>query len=272
MKPEISVIIPTYNRAHVLKRAMDSVLAQVGAELELIIVDDCSTDHTQDLVAGYTDERVKYIRMEQNGGPAKARNLGVTYAMGDYIAFQDSDDEWCPLKLQKQLQIFKTSQTDIGMVYCYFCKKFPNKEVVYPPEDVPMEQKSGQVFGTLLYSPLVGTPTMLIPRRVWIEMNGFTEGLRCFEDWELTMRIAQKYPIILVDEVLVTVYQSENSLIMDGTSAISADFYIYQKFYEYYKTDEMKKEKLNRISQKVRTLEEFEAYRQGIQRTMGVKI
>lgn len=272
MRPEVSVVIPTFNRAHVLKRAMDSVLNQQEADVELIVVDDGSTDETEKLVLSYSDERVRYLYGGQNAGPARARNLGAAKAKGDYIAFQDSDDEWLPGKLQKQLQAIRSDETGAGMVYCSFLKKFPDKEVLYPPADMPKEMKSGKVFETLLFRPLVGTPTMLIPRKVWKEMNGFTEELKCFEDWELTMRIALRYPVLLLEEPLVTVYSLGESLITDSTRAIEADFYMFRKFYDYYTTDDMKKEKLNKIAARVRTAEDFEAYRKGMQDTLGIRM
>lgn len=272
MKPKVSVIIPTYNRAHTLKRAMNSVLQQEDVNLELIVVDDGSTDNTKELVESYSDTRVRYLSCSQNNGPSKARNLGAATAQGVYIAFQDSDDEWSLQKLKKQLQVFDTAQGNIGMVYCSFVKRYSDREVTYPPVDVPRQYKSGRIFDTLLFRPLVGTPTMLIPRKVWDEMQGFQEELRCFEDWELTMRIAEKYSIAFVDEPLVTVYESTNSLIVDSTKAIEADFYMFREFYEYYKKDEMKKEKLDRIASRVRCEKDFEAYRQGMQQTLGVQM
>lgn len=272
MNPKVSVIIPTYNRAHVLKRAMDSVLSQEEVELELIVVDDGSTDETKELVSGYQDERVRYIRAEKNGGPARARNLGAKEAKGDFIAFQDSDDEWRPLKLKKQLELFEGDGTGAGMVYCCFQKKFPDREIIYPPQDMPKEMKSGQVFETLLFRPLVGTPTMLIPKAVWQEIEGFNEELRCFEDWELTMRIAKRYPILLLEEPLVNVYFSGESLITDSVKAIEADFCILQKYFTYYHTDEMKKEKLNQIAARVRTEADFDAYRRGMQEVFHVNM
>lgn len=272
MKPEVSVIIPTYNRAHVLKRAMDSVLNQTERSLELIVVDDGSTDGTKDLVTAYSDVRVRYLHVRENMGPSRARNLGALQAEGEYIAFQDSDDEWHERKLEKQLQLFREDKTGAGMVYCSFCKRYEDKEVRYPPENLPWEMKSGKIFPTLLYRPLAGTPTILIPKTVWQEMNGFQEALKCFEDWELTMRIALRYPVLLLDEPLVTVYSMGESLITDSVRAIEGDFYIFGKYLEHYRTDEMKKEKLDRIATRVRTPEDFEAYRRGMQETLGVRM
>ena len=99
----ISVIIPTYNRASLLPRALDSVLRQTWEDLEVIVVDDASRDDTPQVMAACTDPRVRYIRLEKNSGACVARNTGVAQARGEWIAFQDSDDLWLPEKLEKQM-------------------------------------------------------------------------------------------------------------------------------------------------------------------------
>lgn len=271
MKPVVSVIIPTYNRAHILRRAIDSVLAQESISLELIVVDDGSTDETAELMKEYTDRGVSYFVMPQNGGPAKARNYGVSKARGEYIAFHDSDDEWHPTKLRKQLNALEQADGNIGLVYCSFIKKFTDRDVLYPPAEMPMDMKTGTVLDTLLFMPLVGAPTMLVPRAVWEDVQGFREELRCFEDWEFTMRIAARYKVLFVDEVLVTVYQSEDSLVVNSVNAIRGDFYMLKEFYDCYGTDELRQEKLNRISKRVRTREDFDAYCKGLADVMGLE-
>ena len=101
--PVVSVIIPTYNRAHLIGRAIRSVLDQTYQDWELIVVDDASTDDIPGIVKGFTDGRVKYIRHDENKGAAAARNTGIQAARGAYIAFLDSDDEWLPEKLERQV-------------------------------------------------------------------------------------------------------------------------------------------------------------------------
>ena len=100
---KISVIIPTYNRAKELKRSVESVLAQTYDNFELIIVDDGSKDNTQEVIASIPDERIRYIKLEQNRGAAGARNEGVRASKCDLIAFQDSDDIWREEKLERQM-------------------------------------------------------------------------------------------------------------------------------------------------------------------------
>ena len=107
--PSVSVIIPTYKRAHLVTRAIDSVLNQTFSDVEVIVVDDGSPDNTEEVVRGVVDGRVRYIRHEVNRGLAAAgRNTGIAMARGYYIAFLDDDDEWRADKLEKQLEAIKS--------------------------------------------------------------------------------------------------------------------------------------------------------------------
>ena len=104
-KPYVSIILPTYNRANQLPRAIYSVLNQTYENFELIIVDDASKDDTEAIVSQINDPRISYIKNQHNCGAAGARNVGIKNARYDFIAFQDSDDEWMPEKLAKQLKV-----------------------------------------------------------------------------------------------------------------------------------------------------------------------
>ncbi|MGC8603005.1 MAG: glycosyltransferase family 2 protein, partial [Desulfomonilaceae bacterium] len=114
----VSVIIPTYNRAHLIERAVNSVLEQTYDKLEIIVVDDGSTDNTGNVLSQLQDgdSRVRYIRHETNKGSQSARNTGIRNARGDYVAFLDSDDEWLPYKLEKQIPLFQNTERNIGVV------------------------------------------------------------------------------------------------------------------------------------------------------------
>ena len=109
----ISVIIPTYNRAGTILRSVNSVLNQTYKDLELLIIDDGSTDNTKELLEQINDDRIRYIYLGANSGASNARNAGVSYASGEWIAFQDSDDAWKPEKLELQLKFMKSNN------YCF---------------------------------------------------------------------------------------------------------------------------------------------------------
>ena len=108
--PRVSVVIPTYNRAELLKRAIESVLGQTYQDFELIVVDDASMDNTEEMMKDFSDERIRYIRLKQNSGTsAVPRNTGIKSAKGEYIACHDDDSEWLPQKLEKQVKAFEVA-------------------------------------------------------------------------------------------------------------------------------------------------------------------
>jgi glycosyltransferase involved in cell wall biosynthesis len=120
LKPTVSVIIPTYNRAHLIGRAIQSVLKQTYQDFEVIVVDDGSIDNTEEVVKKIQENRVYYYKHDKNKGGSAARNTGISLAKGEYIAFQDSDDEWLPEKLEKQIGVFNNQTKNVGVVYTGF--------------------------------------------------------------------------------------------------------------------------------------------------------
>lgn len=229
----VSVIIPTYNRKHTLKRCIDSVLSQTYRNFEIIIVDDCSTDGTSEYIeeqyGDVTDINIVYVRNDNNVGAGACRNIGVSYANGEFIAFHDSDDEWYPDKLAKQMECFLKCNQKVGAVYCSFYMNGQNS-VSYPPVNVDIMHKSGNVFNMLLINPLVGMITLIVRKNIFVELGGFNEQLNSLEDYELTIRIAQKYDIILVDEVLAVAYESENSVGKRKKDKLITQFLIMEQF------------------------------------------
>lgn len=228
--PLVSVIIPTYNRITTLPRAMDSVLNQTYGNLELIVVDDGSTDGTQEYVRGVSDKRVRYVKGDGNRGPAAARNLGVKLARGEYIAFQDSDDEWHLDKLEKQMPVLLDSQQENGMVYCKFTRYHgQTRQDVMPPEMIPANCKHGNIHPVLLLQPLIGTPTMVIKKEYFLQVGGFNEGLKTFEDYEFTVRFSQCHPMGFVEESLVKVNDTPDSIDKRFADRIRTQAYIVRE-------------------------------------------
>ena len=161
----ISVIIPTYNRAALLKKAVDSVLAQHDVELELLVVDDGSTDNTAEVMAGITDPRVRYLPQECNRGACAARNVGVREARGEYIAFQDSDDQWHPDKLARQLEYLLEKNADI--VFCAMNRhdEQKGKTTFFPPDHTESRQIA---YPDLLPYNLISTQTIFGRRECFL--------------------------------------------------------------------------------------------------------
>lgn len=216
---KVSVIIPTYNRANLIERSVRSVLNQTYDYIEVIVVDDGSTDNTEEIIKSINDNRIIYYKQE-NGGAAKARNTGVSLATSEYIAFHDSDDVWREDKLFKQMS-FLEENPHYGMVYCNFMfhKMDGNKNII--PRDVNViGDLDGDIFFTLLVNNTVGAPTMLLKKSLFEELNGFDTSLSCLEDWDFAIRFSEYYYIGYLDEVLMDAYQQT-----DGVSSNGKDYF-----------------------------------------------
>ncbi len=211
-EPAVSVVLPTYNRAPVLPRAIDSVLAQTYHDFELIIVDDASTDRTAEILAGYDDPRIVRLRLRRNSGPCEARNRGIHEARGRYVAFQDSDDEWYPDKLEKQVQALVKNANSRGAVACYcrMLQRLGGRERIRPSGDE--ESLGGEIYHRLLRGSTIGTPTLVVGRETLLAVGGFDARLRRFEDWDLALRLAQQGPIQFLPEVLMAAWATPKSV------------------------------------------------------------
>ncbi|MDD6571652.1 MAG: glycosyltransferase family 2 protein [Thermoflexaceae bacterium] len=198
----VSIILPTYNRAHRVGKAIESVLKQTYTDFELLVIDDGSTDETEQVVTRYMDKRVHYYRMAENGGQSKARNCGMQMAQYDYLAFEDSDDLWRPEKLKVQMETMQGAEQDVGMVYHKFRYDLgEGRGMVLPDEKIPLERKSGNIYEQLLWDNMVGMPTMLLKKECVNVVGGLDESLKCLEDYDFALRIAQKYKAIFINEI-----------------------------------------------------------------------
>lgn len=204
----ISVIIPTYNRASLLKKAVESVLQQQDVELELLVVDDGSTDDTASVMASIQDPRVRYLPQAENKGACAARNVGVREARGEYVAFQDSDDLWHLDKLNKQLAYLQKTGADI--VFCAMNRhdELTGRTTFFPPEHTESREIS---YPDLLPYNLISTQTILGKRECFLE-TPFDESFPRLQDWELVLRIAQKYRIWYDATPLVEAYVQNDSI------------------------------------------------------------
>ena len=188
----VSVIIPTYNHARYIAQSIASALQQTHAPLEIIVVDDGSTDDTPAVLAAYSDP-VRVFR-QQNAGVAAARNFGVSKARGEYVAFLDSDDLWHPEKLQRQLERFQ-ADPELGLVHCGM-ETFDDAtgRVVEVNVDGAEGWVAKEMLGFRKIVVFAGS-SILIPRRVFDEVGGFDVRLPPSEDWDLCYRIASRYRV-----------------------------------------------------------------------------
>lgn len=203
-KEPVSIILPTYNRGNIIPKAIVSVLRQSYTNFELLIIDDGSTDQTEQVVESYNDKRICYYRMQENGGQSKARNCGMQMAKYDYVAFEDSDDLWRPEKLEAQMNAIMNAASDVGMVYHKFRYDLgEGRSMTLPDHKIPLENKSGDIYRQLLWDNLVGMPTVLIKKECVEAVGGMDESLHCLEDYDFALRIAKKYKAIFLDEIYV---------------------------------------------------------------------
>ena len=206
--PAVSVIIPSFNRAATLPRAIDSVLKQSFDDLELIVVDDASTDGTEAVVQQFHDDRVRYLRHSKNRFAAAARNTGMQAARGEYIAFLDSDDEWLNHKLECQVDSLQSCDASWGCCYggANVIDVRTHRRRVYRPTH------SGNVLNSYLMSRfIVWTPTFLFRRACLDEIGMMDESLIRCQDRDFFVRFFDRYQTTVVSEPLVNVYSDSLS-------------------------------------------------------------
>lgn len=228
MNPTVSIILPTYNRAHIIKSSIDSVLAQTYADFELIIADDASTDHTKEVIDSYSDDRIRYIRAQKNSGAAAARNLGAAIAQGIYLAFQDSDTIWLPEKLEKQVD-YLAHHPNISLVFHSFLSLEGEKKVLEPNPN-RLINLSTHMFYQLLEGPLMGPPTMLMYTDVFRKTGGFLESLTSHEDYEYSLRVARDYEIGFLTEPLLYSLHPDTGINYNYHEILRTNFYILKKY------------------------------------------
>jgi glycosyltransferase involved in cell wall biosynthesis len=200
--PQVSVIIPTYNSARYLVEALESVLAQTFRDVEVLVIDDGSTDETPEIMKRY-GEPVRYLRQE-NAGVAAARNRGIGESSGKYIAFLDADDTWYPQKLERQMAALANGT---GYRACY--STFLEVKADLTPIGVRRIKRQGSTIEDLLLrGNVVGSIcTVVAERSLFDTVGGFDPDLSQCADWDMWVRLAAQTEFIYLDEPLVTYRQ-----------------------------------------------------------------
>jgi len=196
----ISVVIPSYNRREFLKRSIDSAINQTKKPLEIIVVDDGSTDGTETMIKSDYDF-VKFIK-QKNKGVSAARNIGIKVSIGEWICFLDSDDEWKKDKLEKQINAMKSNPG----------YKFFHSNEIWIKNGLRINQKKkhkkygGDIFDKCLDMCRISPSSVMIDKTVFDEVGNFNENLVVCEDYELWLRICDKYRVFFIDEPLIIKY------------------------------------------------------------------
>lgn len=220
----ISVIIPTYNRKEKLMGCIESVLGQSYKEIEVLVVDDASTDGTEELFQEISDTRLKYFRYDTNRGACYARNYGAKRAKGELLAFQDSDDLWHYDKLEKQYRLLLSEGA--AMCFCGMNRVSEGGSRFYYPVH-PFHPEHG--LEEFLAENRASTQTMLMHRFVWEQLR-FDENIRRYQDWDFGIRAAAEFSLCYLPEALV---ESEV-----GADSISARVKSYPHLLHLYRKHE----------------------------------
>lgn len=196
MKDLVSVVIPVYNREKTIVRAVKSVLNQTYKNIEVIIVDDCSSDNSRVVIENAFSENnnVRYICLEKNSGACVARNRGVQLSKGKYVAFLDSDDAFLPNKIEKQISCLCETNAQLCATDYIRYRKDGSEEIV---KTKPGSQE--EVYNELLYCNFITTGTLLGYKECFVEVP-FDESLPRYQDWDLVLRLSQKYTFCFLEE------------------------------------------------------------------------
>ena len=232
--PDVSILLPTRNRAHLIERAIKSVLAQTFTNFELIVVDGASTDATADVVARFDDPRIVYLREETPRGAAAGENRGIAAARAEYIAFIDDDDEWLPSKLETQWSRFLTEGDETGVIYTGRWLDKNGSRLFGPP--LAILAREGRIYRELLnrttFVPLV---CAMVRKRCFDAVGLFDERLPTSNDYDLWVRMSEHFRFVYVPEPLVIVHPSPDSISTNADNIIAARRMLLEKHAEALK-------------------------------------
>ena len=223
-----SVVIPSYNRERVIVRAINSVLGQTIQDFEIIVVDDGSKDNTENVVKSINDNRIKYVRQD-NAGACVARNTGIVHSQGLYVSFLDSDDEWFPQMLEKQLEVYQ-SDKEIGCVYS-------NLQVVDSKGDVHSFGKQfgakGNCYSEVLRQGYMAPTTVLSAKRECFDIVGcFDVTLPASQDDDMCFKLAKDYKVGYIDEIMADMYVGQMNRISVNKKRVADGWWMLWRKYE----------------------------------------
>lgn len=228
----VSVVMPTFNRAEYILEAVHSVLAQTFPALELVIVDDGSTDATPEIIRSVTDSRIRYLRQDHRG-VSTALNTGWRAAQGEFIGRLDSDDRWLPELLATLVPRLQTG-SNVALAYGR-AQWIDAQGNLLPNISGTNEKFPGQTLKSLLYGDFVTPMAVVINKKCLERVGGYDESLRANEDWDLWIRLAEFYRFVYVDRVLAHYRVHSQNLTHSGSSqnvrVIHDRIRVIEKFY-----------------------------------------
>mgnify|MGYP001606818966 CR=1 FL=1 len=228
---QVSIVLPTRNRASLLRPTLDTIRAQTLTDWELLLVDDGSTDDTEALVRGYGDSRFVYLRNDGEHGVARARNLALTRARGEFIAFQDAGEQWPLDKLTLQVEAMRSLPANVGLVYGnYLIQRADGTRKLSRPAVFTADDADTLRRTLCLAVTGIDTPTWLLRASVIAACRGFDEALTRREDTEFLMRVAlQGFRFHYVDALTALSHAREESLSKNPDTLLRAHDYMLKK-------------------------------------------
>ena len=207
---KISVIIPTYNRGHLILKSINSVLNQTYQNIEILIIDDGSTDNTENLIKDLHNDKIKYIKLKDNKGAAFARNIGILKASGKYVSFQDSDDFYHIDKLEKQYYNLVKEKTDFD--FCKICLHFnESQKIVFPNNFQEQNINMKNYEKELCNGNYISTQSILV-KRPYIRKYLFDIKFPRLQDYDLVLRMIPNMRVSYTNETLVELYRQKDSI------------------------------------------------------------
>ncbi len=259
--PKVSVVIPTHNRPVMLKRAIDSVLAQTYRDFEITVVDDGVQERAREVVGSFSDDRIRYIQHEKERGAPAARNTGIKNSTGELIAFLDDDDEWLPEKIELQVNALE-KHSEAVLAFCGLTAVNDAGKTLY----TRMRGLEGLIspFSEILDKSFVWTSAIMARKSVL--MNGFLfdENLTKNQEWDLTLRLSRTMPFYSINKLLVILHIHGNQ--MGGRQNLMGRINGYHTFLRKHMADYKKQPS----SLSLRYAEMAQLYKDNDQRFMGL--
>jgi glycosyltransferase involved in cell wall biosynthesis len=231
----VSVVVPAFNRGRLLTRALESLVRQTHENLQVIVVDDGSQESIGRIVEGFADPRLSCIRHETNRGVSAARNTGIKAAVGNYVTFLDSDDEYLPEKVARQLAHLKGLDREGCISYC-------GVEEVSDPDGTSLGSttyfKEGDLLHDALCSCVLIVGKLMLRKQDHLRVGGFDEGMRKHEDWDYLIRLAKAYQFFPLRDVLVRVHRhGEGQLTKKDLEVSQLRRVILERYQDLYAAD-----------------------------------
>ncbi|WP_418511954.1 glycosyltransferase family 2 protein [Corallibacter sp.] len=227
---QVSIIIPTYNRATYIGEALTSIINQTYTHWECLVIDDGSTDNTKTVVSAYQDkdDRIRYTTRPDSypKGSNGSRNYGLSLAQGQYIAFCDDDDYWLHDKLEKQIPIFQ-QHPEVGLVTGNI--EYVNSDGMRTGRVIKQTGNHGYVFEEILLKNRLSMITPVIKREVFDKVGLFNTNFVIFEDWEYWRRVAYYYKFYALDDVLACVRKHDTNTSLIVTQAPFEQYVRYRE-------------------------------------------